>query len=106
MPCPYWERLQAQERRREDSEVSESRAAWDGGAGVIFTGRLQADLCYWKAGSWVRRNQLSRTMWRENHLVARRARPRELMSGAGRRRPIRVDQSFCSVPKRAVSALR
>ena len=24
MPCPYWERLRAQERRREDSEVSES----------------------------------------------------------------------------------
>jgi hypothetical protein len=61
---------------------------------------------YWKAGSFVRRNQVFRTMWRENHLVARRARPRELMRRGGRRRPIWTDQSSCSGPKRLVSNAR
>jgi len=62
--------------------------------------------CYWKAGSVERRNQFSRTMWRENHVVASRARPRQLMRRGGRRRPIWTDQSSWRQPKRLVSNAR
>jgi hypothetical protein len=83
MPCPY-----CGKRERCHAWSSEARGG------------------YWKAGSVERRNQFSRTMWRENHLVARSARPTELMRRGGRRRPIWTDQSSCSGPKRLVSNAR
>ena len=93
------------------SHLASAVREWRGSLSRAFGHGMPCPYCgkgerYWKAGSVERRNQVSRTMWRENHLVASRARPRELMRWGGRRRPIWTDQSSFRGPKRLVSNAR